>query len=238
MAILFRAHAHELWEFLFIIKGNPICMLEGKRYTIKENTLMVFKPAQIHRVHAHGKRPYEYFSLMCDESVLSPQFMSALSNHVGIMTFKNSETIHQILWELYRQNESIYQSSYSERRMRFVEELLWNVLEAVALETSPIPVQEDPIVSDAISYIERNVHNIIRVNEICKAVGITKEGLYNRFIQNMLISPMKYVRAKKAALAKLASNNERALTEPLERYGFKNEESFKEAYKDFYRSVP
>ena len=232
----FVTHAHDKWEFIFVIKGNPTCMTEGKRYFIKEKTLMVFKPAQIHRVQEFVARPYEYYSLMCDESLLSPQAIEKLSSSNGIFTFKDSEEIQKKLAELERQNEG--QIAPVREKLFLIEELLSDVFENMEENIELVLWSEDSLIRTAISYIDANVQDVARVDQICKAVGIKKERLYSRFIQSMLISPMKYVRTKRAALAKLEFSNEQSRNEILKQYGFKDEASFAEEYNAFCRSVP
>lgn len=231
----FVTHAHDKWEFIFVIKGNPTCMTEGKRYFIKEKTLIVFKPAQIHRVQELVAHPYEYYFLMCDESLLSPRAIEKLSSSNGIFMFKDSEEIHRKLAELERQNEGNIASM--REKLFLIEALLNDMLENIGENTELVLWSEDSLISTAISYIEANIQNVVRVDQICKAVGVKKERLYSRFIQSMLISPMKYVRAKRAALAELEFSNEQSRNEILKRYGFKDEENFAQEYNAFCRSV-
>lgn len=233
----FITHAHDKWEFIFVTKGNPICMTEGRRYSINEKTLMVFKPAQIHRVQEFGVQPYEYFSLMCDEFVLSPQVIDIFSNSTGFFTFNNPEAIYQKFLEISRQNENADQPSSIKTRRSLVEELLHSVLEDMNVMAVPVLYSEDPVVSAAISYIDANVQEVTRVAQICDVLGITKQKLYSRFIQSMLISPMKYVRAKRVALAKAAAS-EKKQAELLNRYGFADKVGFDQEYEYYYKSIP
>lgn len=238
LAIPFKTHAHDKWEFLFVVKGNPICMIEGKRYAIKERTLLVFKPAQIHRVQAAGNQPYEYFSLMCEESILSLQRTQKLSNGLGVFVFENAQSIYQKFLEINSQSENICLDVSCKTRLLMVEELMQSIAEEEQQNNAPILLAQDAIVNAAVSFIGDNVHAITRLDQICDAVGVTKERLYSRFIQNMLISPMKYVRAKRTALAKAESSKAENRVAVLKKYGFKNEASFDEEYTSFYRSVP
>lgn len=237
LSIPYRTHAHDKWEFLFVLKGNPICMIEGRRYAVKEGTLLVFKPAQIHRVHASGGHTYEYFSLMCEESILSLQDIQKLSDSVGIFTFENSERIQRNFSAINTQCQNPCLDSSCKTKLLMIEALM----KAIAEEEKhqwPVLLSEDSIVNAAVSFIENNVHEITRLNQICESVGVTKEQLYSRFIHNMLISPMKYVRAKRTALAKAVSSGVENRADILKKYGFRSEESFDEEYASFYRSVP
>ena len=238
LTIPYRAHAHDKWEFLLVTNGSGVCMIEGKRYTIKKNTLMVFRPAQIHRVHASGNQPYGYFSLICEESMLSMQDVERFSVGTGILSFKNPERIQRIFSEINEQCQRKYTDVPFKTKLLMVEELMESVKEEVKKNDWPILLTEDSIVNAAISFIEENVNAITRLDQICSAVGVTKERLYSLFIHNMLISPMKYVRAKRTALAQTASLGAETRADVLRKYGFKNEASFDKEYASFYRSVP
>lgn len=237
LKIPFKTHAHDKWEFLFIVKGNPICMIEGRRYAVQEGTLLVFKPAQIHRVHASGGHPYEYFSLMCDEAILSLQSIRRFSVSAGILTFKKPKRIHRMFSEINAQCQNISLDSSARVKLLTIEALMKSVEEELKND-SPVLLSEDAVVVAAVSFIESNLHRITRLNQICDAVGVRKERLYDRFIHNMLISPMKYVRAKRTALAKADSSTVENRVAVLKKYGFKNEKLFDEEYMSFYRSVP
>ena len=238
MTVPYKTHAHALWEFLFIVKGNPICLLEGKRYAIPENTVLVFKPAQIHRVYVPGDRPYEYHSLMCETTLLNDEIRSRISTHGGIIKLKNGVGVTRVLSKMHRQNGSGNQATLIKNKLLWTEELMQEIFGDTDNSSLPVVLSEDPVVMMAVRYIEENVQNVTGVNEICDAVGVTKENLYHRFIQSMLISPIKYVRAKRVALTNGVSNNEKNKAELLRQYGFVNEAEVTQEYEDFYRSVP
>ena len=238
LKIPFKTHAHDKWEFLFIAKGNPTCMVEGKRYTISENTLIIFKSGQIHRVQTTQAQPYEYISIMCDESLLSSSIVDRINKSAIILRFINSNVTYRRLCKFCEQNQCAIDTLSPAVKSRRICELLDIVLDGLNKGYHPLLVSEDPIVRNAISYIEDNLHSISRLDQICDALGVTKEKLYCHFTQNMLISPMKYVRAKRAALVKAVSLDTDNRVDILKKYGFKNEELFDEAYTSFYRSVP
>ncbi len=182
-------------------------MIEGKRYAVDDNTLLVFKPAQIHHVQASGSQPYEYFSIMCGDGLHSV-IIETIANSAGFFTFKNADAVYQRFLEFNRQNGNMEQSLSATDRMTVMNDFLESVLDDAKKNTHPTILSEDPIISTAVSYIEDNVYGIARLDQICDAVGVSKEKLYGLFIRNMLISPMKYVRAKKVALAKTARVDE------------------------------
>jgi len=72
MMAAFRPHAHDLWEVLYLPYGNAYCMIEGRRYRLPAHTLIIHRPARIHRIHVEGDTVYEHYSLMCDAPSLIP----------------------------------------------------------------------------------------------------------------------------------------------------------------------
>ena len=231
LTIPFKTHAHDKWELLWIVRGNPICMVEGKRYAVEEKTLLVFKPAQVHRVYTSQNQAYEYISLMCEETALPSALAEYISGGVGIFQFKNADTIYKLFLELHQQTENM-------GRAHGMKKMLDQVFENLQVDEKPTLLSEDKIVKAAMSYIEDNIHDIVRVKTICDAVGVTKETLYSHFIRTMLISPMKYVWAKKAAIAKIEISNQEHSLEILDKYGFKNKTAFLDEYASFYKSIP
>lgn len=238
MAIPYRTHAHDKWEFLLITQGNARCMIEGSQYAIEENTVIVLKPTQVHRICASGNCPYEYYSLMCNEAVLTEEMLSWMSNHVGIISLKQDHAVCEVLWEINRRSKDTQNIRIPESGYHLIEEMQALLLRA-AIGSEPLALtKEDAIVNEAIHYIKDNIHSIVGLDEICEAVGVSRGSLYSRFIRNMLISPMKYVRAKRMSLTQLHICNEQGNMELLRKYGFKNQDSFDREYAYFYRSIP
>lgn len=73
-----------------------------------------------------------------------------------------------------------------ETKLLMAEELMKSIAEEKRTDW-PMLLSEDPIVDATVSFIRDNGNDIARLGQICDAVGVTKERLYSRFIQNMLI---------------------------------------------------
>ena len=215
VAIPFRAHAHHLWEFLFIAKGKVVCMIEGKKYLISENTVVVLKPAQVHRIYASGNSLYEYYSLIYNETLISDSFAAWMESNPGIFALEENSVIHKAFWELNRLAQDAYNGLTGEYGLRLVAEVQALLLQTAITAQPPIVAKEDAVLDKAICYIEENICSISCLDEICRTVGVSREGLYQRFIHNMMISPMKYVRAKKKALAQMQAQNEKNTNENI-----------------------
>lgn len=206
-ALSYKPEAHELWEFLFVIKGSIVCMTEGESYSIGDNTLLFFKPTQVHGIHISKDYPFEYVSLMCGEWTLPDELLEQISDQVSVLQLKDIEQFYRTLME-YKgwvdDNNSVVNPQI---RTLLVTGLLRLILggddKVVAVE----PFRKDPVVCAAASYIESNIRSIRGLGDICAAVGVDKACLYNLFVKNMMISPTKYIRLKRIAAARLMLYN-------------------------------
>ncbi|MBQ7040137.1 MAG: helix-turn-helix transcriptional regulator, partial [Clostridia bacterium] len=98
--------------------------------------------------------------------------------------------------------------------------------------------QTNEIISDAISYIERELKNIKSIEEIADYLYITKSHLHHIFIKHMGITPKKYITIKRLSLIQRELSLGAKPTEVYEKYGFLDYSTFYRAYKSHYNRPP
>lgn len=59
----FTMHIHEQCEIYFFISGNVEYIVEGSRYPLDENNLMIMRPAEAHKAKIIGKERYERYAI-------------------------------------------------------------------------------------------------------------------------------------------------------------------------------
>lgn len=231
-------HAHDLWELLFIIRGNVSCMVEGKRYPLYDHSLILVRPACTHRVHIEGDLPYEYCSLMCDLPNLLPEMAARIPEDVDVVHFRDNEQIAALFWQMNLHYQQAPKESYTAVFITLIRELLQEILAAVEDQGVQKPMLEDPVVNEAVKYIGENIMTLTGIEEICGVLGVSKSRLYNLFIRHMLISPQRYIQVKRLALVQMALRSEDCPPELPRKYGYKDKAAVERAYYRFYRSVP
>lgn len=59
----FTMHIHEQCEIYFFICGNVDYIVEGTKYPLDENSLMIMRPAEAHKPNIVGKERYERYAI-------------------------------------------------------------------------------------------------------------------------------------------------------------------------------
>lgn len=67
----FPMHIHDLCEIYLFIDGDVECLVEGSVYPLKENSLMIIRPAEAHRARIRSKKRYERYAVNFSVSMLS-----------------------------------------------------------------------------------------------------------------------------------------------------------------------
>ena len=59
----FTMHIHEQCEIYFFVSGNVEYLVEGSKYPLDENSLMIMRPAEAHKPKIVGKEKYERYAI-------------------------------------------------------------------------------------------------------------------------------------------------------------------------------
>ncbi|MBQ8614193.1 MAG: helix-turn-helix transcriptional regulator [Ruminiclostridium sp.] len=59
----FTMHIHEQCEIYFFVSGNVEYLVEGSRYPLDENSLMIIRPAEAHKPRITGSEKYERYAV-------------------------------------------------------------------------------------------------------------------------------------------------------------------------------
>jgi AraC-like DNA-binding protein len=97
----------------------------------------------------------------------------------------------------------------------------------------------DRLVARAISYITKNLHQKIRIEDICRAVGTNASTLNFKFHRELDLSVGQYIIAERMKAARhLLVSTTYSLSEIALRCGFENVYYFSNAFKKSNRISP
>lgn len=238
MLAAFRPHAHDLWEILYVPGGNAFCMIEGRRYRLSGPTLILHRPARIHRIQVEGDKVYEHYSLMYAADTLLPELVRQIPEDVELIRLSQLPKVNELFREMRMHYEQSAGACFKSVFPTLVEELFHQILEAIGTGQTQAPISEDTMVRIATAYISKHIIALESVEELCTALGVTKKRLYDLFIRHMLLAPQRYIQVKRLALVQMAL---RSCTNPktlLLQYGFRDYEAFRSAYYRFYTQEP
>lgn len=238
MLAAFRPHAHALWEILYVPRGNAFSMIEGRRYRFSGPTLILHRPARVHRIQVEGDTVYEHYSLMCDAELLIPDLVRQLPEDVELIRLQPNSPVESLFREMRQHCEQSGESAEKPVLALLMEELFRRILELVRTQRVQTPISEDHTVHAATDYISRHIVALESVEELCTALGVPKKRLYDLFIRHMLLAPKRYIQVKRLALVQMALRNCNTPHILLMQYGFRDYEAFRNAYYRFYTEEP
>jgi len=238
MLAAFRPHAHPVWEILYVPRGNAFCMIEGRRYRLSGPTLLLHRPARIHRIQVEGDTVYEHYSLICDLDSLFPELVQQIPHDAEVVSLPAHSCEEALFQEIQLHRDQAQAPNQGNVLQALVEELLHKLLETLLQERIQVPFSEDTTVRTAIAYISQHIVALESVEELCIALGITKKRLYDLFIRHMLLAPQRYIQVKRLALVQMALRNCSNPKTLLLQYGFRDYEAFRSAYYRFYTQEP
>lgn len=234
----FPLHNHDVYEIIFLKKGDISYVIEGKRYKPEKNTLLLTPPLKSHAVLFDNPIPYERYNIVFDEKKLNPCTQKRLPAETIIMNFDS----HPIVIDLFNKMDHYYETFDGDD----LKLLLLHLVEEVLFISSLFPQSHNQnavyttnsVIQNAIKYIEENIHTPLNVNTICNELFISKSHLHHLFIRHLKTTPQKYISSKKLSLAQRKLRLGYKATNIYTDCGFADYSTFFRAYKNYFGHAP
>ena len=234
----FPIHNHDVYELIFLKKGDISYMIEGKIYRPTKNTLLLTPPLKNHAVLFNSSVPYERYNLLFDERKLTPCTYKKLVSDTIIINFDS----HPIITDLFTKMDYYYENFKDED----LKVLLMHLVEEVICNTSLLSQNKEqntvyttnPVIQATIEYIEKNIHTPFHVSTICNELYISKSHLHHLFMQHLKVTPQKYILSKRLSLAQRELRLGRKATDIYTDCGFTDYSTFFRAYKNHFGHAP
>lgn len=235
----FPMHNHDIYEMIFLKKGDISYMIEGKIYQPTKNSLLLTPPLQNHAVLFNSPVPYERYNIVFDERTLNPLAYKKLSSETIIINFDS----HPIVTDLFTKMDYYYECFKGDDRkvllMHLVEEVICNTsLLSQNNEQSDMVYTTNSVIQDTIAYIERNIHTPFHVTTMCNELYISKSHLHHLFMKHLKVTPQKYILSKRLSLAQRELRLGRKATDIYTDCGFTDYSTFFRAYKNHFGHAP
>lgn len=231
-------HNHDVFEMIFIKRGDLSYMIEGKLYKPAKNTLIITPPLQNHSFYFHSDDVYERYNILFDEKKLPACLFDKLPAESMLIHFDSNSLVSELFKKMDYYCESFTGDDLELLLMHLIEEVLYNVS-----LTSDKLIQNDrytsnPIIQAALTYIDNHLNMPINVNDICEELYISKSHLHHLFMEYLNITPQKYILSKKLSVAQRELRAGRKATEIYSDCGFGDYSTFFRAYKNCFGYAP
>ena len=218
--ILWESHCHAQYEMIAVADGDITVMLEGQKYRLQKNQIIIIPPLFYHSVTANGEGSYRritaLFGIDAIPSVLQDEFTNQ-----GRNTDIDASRIDKIK-EICQKKDA---SFYAPLLQSLMIETFYDALQIPQTITK---IETDEFLQKAFEYIDLHLHEKILLDDIAKYTSRSKSSFCHLFEAKMNISPKQYILQKKLALANKLMDEGVPRTVVAMQVGYEN-------YSNFYR---
>lgn len=233
----YQPHFHDLTEIIFFKSGNISYFIDGKRYKLKKDMLVLTRPANIHDIEVDGDEEYERYNILIDEKSLPFDIYKKIPLNIDVIDFEKNTHISSIFKKMDYYCNVLEKKDLENVLRNLTEEVLYNII----IESSNVSKSTsttNPIISKAMDYIENNLMTLSGVDEIANELYVTKSHLHHLFIKHLNIPPKKYITIKRLSAAQREIYLGGKPTEICTKCGFSDYSSFYRAYKNYFDRPP
>lgn len=231
-------HTHNSCELLFVAKGNVSYVVEGKKYTVTKNTLIISRALQVHAISCNEPVAYERYNILFDETKYGAKIYKKIPPDIDVIHLNGDELICDLFYKMDHYCSIWEGEELLSLLQHLTEEILYNVVTISKQRDISSVSTSNTIVMQAIRYISDNIREPLPVEKICDALYITKAYLHSLFMTHLNTTPRKYVVGKKLRMAQADLQAGASPTEVSSRYGFADYATFYRNYKHYFGVTP
>ena len=227
---LWENHCHAKYEMIAVADGDITVMLEGQKYRLQKNQIIIIPPLFYHSVTANEEGSYRRITALFEPDAIPGILQNEFANqgrNADIDTY-HIEKIKEIC-----QNED----------SEFYAPLLKSLMVAILYDTLQMPqtsakIETDEFLQKAFEYIDRHLHEKILLDDLAQYTLRSKSSFCHLFETKMNVSPKQYILQKKLALANKLINEGTPPTVAAAQIGYENYSNFYRIYLKHFGTSP
>ena len=228
-------HKHsKSYELFYFVSGDADFNISGNFYEMRNGTLLLIKPGQVHNINFKSNKPYERIVIRFKEEDIDPKLAERLKETDNIYFVRNSQLSNEIL----RLDNHFSNIDNDWILFTFHNSLQVILSYVVNYKPSESFYNHSEEIQSITNYIDDNLLNIQDIDSICKDLSISKSALCKKFTDAVGLPIMSFVRLKKAILARSLIEKGEKPTEVFNKCGFNDYATFYRTYKKFFKQEP
>jgi len=246
MPAAFSRHCHNMYEVIFFLEGEGEFLVEGSRYALLPNSLLLLRPREFHYMNISPNTTYEryvvHFSsellLLQDFQTLLEPFDNRIAGQGNLYYCKDmTNAISQLFIRLadyscLPEDEKIMLSKC------ILSELLVLVLGIFRRRDETLTLPKSDLGIELIAYLNENITRPIHLEQLAEQFFVSKYYLSHIFKNCTGISIMDYVIRKRVKMAQSMISNGIPAAKAAQSCGFGDYTSFFRAYKRIIGASP
>jgi len=227
------------FEILYYSKGGSITTINGVEYICTPGNMFVIEPFSLVSTINKGYETYEYYSIHFDiePAYLQVQLSKLLTSNGPIINKDAFGELGEMFKKLHLEKskkEIGYISIITSGLLRIIVEIIRVQQKRNTIQIHHIQYDQQQVqaVNGALHYIDAHKKEPIKMDSLCKHLGVSNSYLYKAFIEIMGLAPSKYILQFKIKKAKeLLRQNTYSVAEVSLMLGFSSPYHFSHTFK-------
>jgi len=223
----YKKHSHKEYALGVTLRGIQEYNLDGSFQSSYQNGVMLFNPEQPHDGKAHDKAGIDYVMLY-----IEPALFLEILEKKDIVHF-SSPIVYN--YRLEQQILSLSNAILRGKDEAFCSELLLSLADSFTRTNLCIShKKENTLIGKAKDMIHCNLENVLRLDDICKELNMSKFQFIRLFKANTGISPYQYFLNCKIEFAKQLIEKNRDVYSAVVECGFVDLTHLNKHFKSIY----
>ena len=234
---VYSMHTHNLYELLYFVKGDATCVIEERKYKLREGDLVLVRPYLHHKEQIDSVTDYERYNILFDPARHGVEGVWQIPEELAILHLENGSLASDVFRRMDAYRASLSDESFFRLLPHLLSELFYS-LGGVVASSFEMGDVTSPLLASALRYINANIFSIHSVSEIAQALFVSESYLCRLFKHELHQSPKRYIRDKRLlAAAHRISLGERP-TAVAAACGFPDYTTFYRNYKALFGRAP
>lgn len=242
-------HCHQFYEIFYHIDGDVDFLVEGHKYHLEKNTLLIMRPMEFHSVLPRSPAKYERFVInfkpedllyICLENQMLAPFWDRPAGKGNLFSIAGNHEIQSIFSKLACET-GLPSKAVDSRAEFLLGELLVQILQLsnqVDIGSTPPLQSNNALVNAVVAYIGENITQKLTLSDLAEQFFVSKQYL-SRLFKRYIGAPVnEYITHKKIGLAVQLLTEGGKPTAVAQQCGFTEYSTFFRAFKRILGKKP
>ncbi|MBR2452903.1 MAG: helix-turn-helix transcriptional regulator [Clostridia bacterium] len=234
----FPLHTHDVCEMIFLKGGNISGIIDATTYKPTKNCLLIFRAGIPHRIQIEDDTEYERYDILFDEKLLANKIFYRLPKNICLINCNGNNYIIDSFKKLDYYYEHFTGKDLEILITKLIEEILFNISLLPANDFNNNLIITHPVINRAVDYINSHYTENIKIDDISKHLCVAKSHLHYLFMENLQISPKKFINIKRLAKAQRLIRMGESPTNIYLACGFSEYTTFFRSYVSYFGHSP
>ncbi len=242
----FTMHIHDRCEIYFFISGNVEYLVEGSKYPLDENSMMIMSPAEAHTPRITGKSRYERFAVNFPISfmqyadprgILVKAFTerSLGKNNMFTASEIDMQLAHRLFSEMCEKNSDDYSRQIT---IKTHLPLLLDLIGRAYSKQENADTKPQSTAERIVTYVNNHLYENISIPSLSEHFYLSPSQFSRVFRQATGAAPWEYITKKRLTAAKEKIHSGYSAQSASESCGFGDYSAFYRAYTKHFGCTP